>query len=66
LNLKNNGYGEIIEVLLISLTFLFLSFFFVLGQMLSRKYTLTYLIFAGFFLGIFLDGWFESDAPSSN
>ena len=31
-------------------------FFFVLEFMLSGKYTLTYLIFAGFFLGILL-GW---------
>lgn len=36
--------------------FLFLGFFFVLEYMLSGKYTLTYLIFAGFFLGI-LFGW---------
>ena len=42
--------------MLISRAFLFLIFFFVLNNMLSRRYTLTTLIFAGFFLGI-LFGW---------
>ncbi len=35
---------------------LFLGYFFLFEQMLSRRYTLTYLIFAGFLLGI-LAGW---------
>jgi proton glutamate symport protein len=36
---------------------LFLLYFFLIECMLSKRFTLTYLIFAGFFLGI-LAGWF--------
>ncbi|MCK4749937.1 MAG: dicarboxylate/amino acid:cation symporter, partial [Bacteroidales bacterium] len=39
---------------------LFLRYFFLIEYMLSRRYTLTYLIFAGFFLGI-LAGWLVGD-----
>jgi hypothetical protein len=39
---------------------LFLLYFFLIEDMLSRRYTLTYLIFGGFFLGI-LAGWLVGD-----
>jgi proton glutamate symport protein len=40
---------------------LFLHFFFLIEKMLSKRYILTYLIFAGFFLGI-LAGWLIGEA----
>ena len=39
---------------------LFLLYFFLIEYMISRRYTLTYLIFGGFFLGI-LAGWLVGD-----
>ena len=40
---------------------LFLLYFFLIEKMLSRRYTLTYFIFAGFFLGI-LAGWLMGES----
>jgi len=51
-----NVFGLSLKITPKSSVLLFLPFFFVIEMMLSRKNLLTYLIFAGFFLGILM-GW---------